>query len=121
MKRLTFVLVVLAAASSAAFCVLCAPGVEAGRAGVRLVTREVALGREQAGELKGTRSVSPDRRHVAFVSKVEGGEAAYVDGVAGKTYPAVASDPLSEAGLGSPFTFSRDGRRAAYVVNLSNT
>jgi len=120
MKRLTFVLVVLAAASSAAFCVVCVPTVEARRAGVRLVTREVALGREPAGELKGTRTVSRDRRHIAFVAKVAGGEAAYVDGVAGKTYPAVASDPLSEAGRGSPFTFSRDGRHAAYVANLSN-
>src|SRR5215207_11246321 len=119
MKRLNFALVVLAAASSAAFCVVRAPGVEAGLAGVRLVTREVALGRGRAGELKGTRTVSPDRRHVAFVAKVAGGEAAYVDGVAGRAYPAVASDPLSEAGTGSPFTFSRDGRRAAYVVNLS--
>ncbi len=87
---------------------------------MRLSTREVALGRAQPGELKGTRTVSHDRRHVAYVAKVAGGEAAYVDGVAGKTYPAVASDPLSEAGLGSPFTFSRDGRRVAYVVNLSN-
>lgn len=119
MKRLTFVLVALAAASSAAFCVLCAPAVEARRVSVRLVTREVSLGRVHAGELKGTRTVSPDGRHVAFVAKVEGGEAAYVDGVAGKTYPAVASDPLSEAGLGSPFTFSRGGGRAAYVVHLA--
>ena len=120
MKRLTFVLVVLAAAPSAAICVVRAPArAEAGRAGVRLVTREVSLGRAAAGELKGTRAVSPDGRHVAFVAKVEGGEAAYVDGAAGKTYPAVASDPLSEAGPGSPFTFSRDGRRVAYVANLS--
>ena len=120
MKRLTFVLIVLAAASSAAFCVVCVPKVEAGRAGVRLVTREVPLGREQAGEMKRTRTVSPDHRHVAFMAKVEGGEAAYVDGVAGKTYPAVASDPLSESGPGSPFTFSRDGRHVAYVAHLSN-
>ncbi|HWS89509.1 MAG TPA: hypothetical protein VN282_21235 [Pyrinomonadaceae bacterium] len=119
MKRQTVVLVALAAASSAAFCVLRAPSVEAGGAGVRLVTREVALGRVHAGELKGTRTISPDRRRVAFVAKVAGGEAAYVDGVASRTYPAVASDPLSEAGLGSPFTFSRDGRHVAYVVNLS--
>jgi Tol biopolymer transport system component len=120
MKRLTFVLVVLAAASSAAFCVVCATRVEARRAGVRLVTREVTLGRAPAGGSKGAPWVSPDHRHVAFVAKVEGGEAAYVDGVAGKTYPAIASDPLSEAGRGCPFTFSRDGRRVAYVVNLSN-
>jgi hypothetical protein len=120
MKRLAFVLVVLAAALSAAFCVVCAPRVAARRAGVRLVTREVALGREQAGELKGTRTVSPDRRHVAFVAKVANGEAAYVDGVKGKTYPAVASDPLSEAGPGSPFTFSRGGGRVAYVAHLSD-
>ena len=120
MKRLTVVLVALAAASTAAFCVLCAPKADAGRATLRLVTREVSLGRVQAGELKGTRTVSPDRRRVAFVAKVKGGEAAYVDGVAGRTYPAVASDPLSEAGLGSPFTYSRDGSRVAYVVNLSN-
>jgi hypothetical protein len=119
MKRLTFLLVALAAATSAAFCVLCAPTVTAKRAGLRLVTREVSLGRLQADELRGTRTVSPDRRRIAFVAKVEGGEAAYVDGVKGKTYPAVASDPLSEAGLGSPFTFSRDSRRVAYVVNLS--
>lgn len=115
MKRLTVALVVLAAASPAAFCVLRAPGVEAGRPALRLVTREVSLGRVHAGELKGTRTVSPDRRHVAFVAKVAGGEAAYADGVAGKTYPAIASDPLSEAGTGSPFTYSSDGRRVAYV------
>jgi hypothetical protein len=120
MKRLTFVLVVLAAASSAAFCVVCASKVEAGRAGLRLVTREVALGRAPATARNGAPWVSPDRRHVAFVAKVEGGEAAYVDGVAGKTYPAVASDALSEAGTGCPFTFSRDAR-AAYVVNLSDS
>ncbi|MFL6332523.1 MAG: TolB family protein [Pyrinomonadaceae bacterium] len=120
MKRLTFVLVVLAAAPSAAFCVLRAPKVEAGRAAVRLVTREVSLGREQAGELKGTRAVSPDRRHVAFVAKVANGEAAYVDGVAGKPYPSIANDPLSEAGTLHPFTFSRDGSRVAYVAILSD-
>src|ERR1044072_9775505 len=119
MKRLTVVLVVLAAASSAAFCILCAPRVGGGRARARLVRREVSLGRVQAGELNGTRTVSPDRRHVAFVAKVAGGEAAYVDGRAGKTYPGVANDPLSEAGLGSPFTFSRDSRRGAYAANLS--
>ncbi|MFL6255500.1 MAG: TolB family protein, partial [Pyrinomonadaceae bacterium] len=121
MKRLTFALVALAAASSAAFCLVCAPRVAARRAGVRLLTREVALGRVHAGELKGTQTISPDRRHVAFVAKVEGGEVVYVDGVAGKTYPSIASDPLSEAGTGSPFTFSRDGRRVAYVAHLSNT
>ncbi len=119
MKRLTFVFAVLSVVAS--LCVVCAPlRVEARRPAPRLSTREVALGRTQAGELKGTRTVSRDRRHVAFVAKVANGEAAYVDGVKGKTYPAVASDPLSEAGLGSPFTFSRDGRRAAYVVNLSD-
>lgn len=119
MKRQTFVLVVLAAASTAAFCVLCAPGVEAGRAGVRLVTREVTLGRVPAGGPKVRPWVSRDHRHVAYIAKVEGGEAAYVDGRVGKTYPAVANDPLSEAGAGNPFTFSRDGRHAAYVVQLS--
>jgi hypothetical protein len=118
LKRQTFLLVLLAAALSAAFCVVCAPRVGAKRAAVRLVTREVSLGRAHAGELKGTRTVSPDRRHVAYVAKVEGGEAAYVDGVAGKTYPSVASDPLSEAGLGSPFTFGREGARVAYVAHL---
>ena len=119
MKRLSPLLAVPAIAFAASLCVVCAPTrAAAKRAAVRLVTREVSLGREQAGELKGTRTVSPDRRRVAFVAKVAGGEAAYVDGVAGKTYAAVASDPLSEAGLGSPFTFSRDGRHAAYVVRL---
>ena len=121
MKRLTFVLVVLAVASAATLCFVCAPlEVEARRPALRLVTREVPLGREQAGELKGTRTISPDRRRVAFVAKVSGGEAAYVDGRAGKTYSAIASDPLSEAGLGSPFTFSREGGRVAYVAQLSN-
>lgn len=120
MKRLNFVLVVLGVAAAATLCDVCAPSrVEARRAALRLVTREVSLGREHAGELKRTRTISPDRRRVAFVAKVEGGEAAYVDGVAGKTYPGVASDPLSEAGTGSPFTFSRDGRRVAYVAHLA--
>lgn len=89
------------------------------RQAVRLVTREVSLGRDHPGELKGTRTLSPDHRHVAFVAKVAGGEAVYVDGVAGKTYPMIANDPLSEAGVGSPIVFSRDGSRAAYVADLS--
>ncbi len=118
MKRQSFVLALLSVA--AALCVVCAaPRAGARGAGVRLSTREVALGRVHAGELKGTRTVSPDRRRVAFVAKVAGGEAAYVDGRAGKTYPSIASDPLSEAGTGSPFTFSRDGRRVAYVAHLA--
>src|ERR1044071_4918990 len=111
MKRLTVVLALLAAASSAAFCVQRAPKAEARRADVRLVTREVPLGRVPAGELKEMRTVSPDRRHVAVALKVGGGEVVYVHGRAGKTSPAVANDPISEAGLGKPFTFSRDGRR----------
>jgi hypothetical protein len=120
-KRLTFVPAVVALVSAALLCVAASMprAVEARRPALRLVTREVSLGRVHPGELKGTRTVSPDRRRVAFVAKVTGGEAAYVDGVAGKTYPAVASDPLSEAGLGSPFTFSPDGRRVAYVAHLS--
>ncbi|MET0647289.1 MAG: hypothetical protein ABW208_11755 [Pyrinomonadaceae bacterium] len=119
MKRQSFVLALLSVV--AALCFVCAElrAGAAGRAGVRLVTREVALGRVHAGELKRTRTTSPDRRRVAFVAKVVGGEAAYVDGRAGKTYPAVASDPLSEAGTGSPFTFSRDGQRVAYVAHLA--
>lgn len=117
-ERLTPLLVMLAAVAAAALCVVCAPPAEGRRPALRLVTREVSLGRAHAGELKGTRTVSPDRRHVAYVAKVRGGEAVYADGVAGKTYPAIASDPLSEAGTGSPFTYSRDGRRVAYVAHL---
>ncbi|MBV9928461.1 MAG: hypothetical protein JOZ96_25825 [Acidobacteria bacterium] len=118
MKRQTLLLVALAAASSAAFCVLRAPCVEAKRGAVRLVTREVPLGREPAGGPKVRPWVSPDRRHVAYIAKAAGGEAAFVDGRMGKTYPAVANDPLSESGTGNPFTFSRDGR-AAYVADFS--
>jgi hypothetical protein len=120
MKQPTFALLVLAAASSAAFCVPRAPKVEARRAGLRLVTREVSLGRAPEGGPRVGPWVSPDRKHVAYAAKVAGGEAAYVDGVAGKTYPAVASDPLSEAGPGSPFTFSRAGGRVAYVAHLGD-
>lgn len=118
MKRQTPVLVLLAAASSAAFCVLRAPQVEARREGLRLVAREVSLGRVPAGAPGVKPWVSNDRRHLAFVAKVAGGEAACVDGRTGKTYPSIANDPLSESGTGNPFTFSRDGR-AAYVVSLS--
>ncbi|HEX8119287.1 MAG TPA: hypothetical protein VF521_18560, partial [Pyrinomonadaceae bacterium] len=100
------------------FCVL--PSVEAGRAGLRLNTREVSLGRAPSGGPKVKPWVSNDRRHLAFIAKVAGGEAAFVDGRTGKTYPAIANDPLSESGTGNPFTFSRDGRHAAYVVSLSN-
>jgi hypothetical protein len=121
MKRLSFVQTVPAVVAAALLCAVFAPprAEATRRPALRLVTREVSLGREHTGELKGTRTVSPDRRRVVFVAKVAGGEAVYVDGVAGKTYPAVASDPLSEAGLGSPFTFSPDGRRVAYVANFA--
>lgn len=89
------------------------------RGGVRLVTREVPLGRAHPGELKDTRTLSPDRRHIAFVAKVPGGERVVFDGAAGKVYPMIANDPLSEAGTGSPITFSPDGRRYVYVAHLA--
>ena len=89
------------------------------KGGVRVMTREVSLGRAHPGEMSETRSISPDRRRIAFVAKVAGGESVVVDGVAGKTYPMIANDPLSEAGLGSPITFSQDGRRVAYVAYLA--
>ncbi|HEX7174122.1 MAG TPA: hypothetical protein VF240_02395, partial [Pyrinomonadaceae bacterium] len=118
LKKSFFATAVVAVASALLFCAAqtTSPAPAKRRAQVRLLTREVSLGRIHPGELKETRTLSPDRRRIAFVAKVAGGEAVFVDGVAGKTYPSVENDPLSEAGPGSPITFSPDGRRVAYVA-----
>jgi Tol biopolymer transport system component len=86
------------------------------RHSVELVTREVSLGKAHPGEIKKTRTLSPDRRHIAFVAKDAGGEFVVVDGVAGKKYAAITRDPISESGESFPIIFSPDSGRVSYVV-----
>jgi Tol biopolymer transport system component len=86
------------------------------RASVRLVTREVSLGKVNAGEIAKTRTLSPDGRRVAFVAKVATGESVFVDGKPGKTYAQIARDPFSESGDSFPILFSPDSKRVACVA-----
>ncbi len=85
-------------------------------AGVRLITREVPLGKSQPGEVAYSRVISDDQKHIAFTVKTNGGEFVMVDGVAGKTYTSILRAPLTEAGVQQQIKFSPNGRRVAYVA-----
>ena len=78
---------------------------------VRLITREVSLGKSQPGEVEYSRVISDDQKHIAFTVKTSGGEFVMVDGVAGKTYTSILRVPLTEAGVQQQIKFSPDGRR----------
>ncbi len=92
------------------------PPMQAGAKRVRLVTREVSLGKQHPGEIKQTLTLSPDNKRVAFVAQGVGGEFVVVDGVAGKHYATITRDPINESGISLPIVFSPDSRRVAYVA-----
>src|SRR5215831_18338815 len=85
-------------------------------AGVRLITREVSLGKLPPGEVEHSRVISADQKHIAYTVKTSDGEFVMVDGVAGKTYTSILRVPLTEAGVQPQIKFSPDGRRTAYVA-----
>lgn len=47
---------------------------------VRLITHEVSLGKSQPGEVKYSRVISGDNRHIAYTVKTNDGEFVMVDG-----------------------------------------
>ena len=83
---------------------------------VRLITHEVSLGKSQPGEVKYSRVISSDEKHIAYTVKTNDGEVVMVDGVAGKTYTSIPRVVLTEAGIKQQIKFSPDGRRVAYVA-----
>jgi Tol biopolymer transport system component len=83
---------------------------------VRLITREVSLGKLQPGEVEYSRVISSDQKHIAYTVKTNDGEFVMVDGVAGKTYTSIPRVVLTEAGIKQQIEFSPDGRRVAYVA-----
>jgi Tol biopolymer transport system component len=83
---------------------------------LRLITREVSLGKSHPGEIEHSRVLSNDDKHIAYSVKTNDGEFVMVDGVAGKTYTSIPRYPLTEAGIQEQIKFSPDGRRVAYVA-----
>ncbi len=83
---------------------------------LRLIAREISLGKSHPGEVKYSRVISNDDKHIAFTVKTNDGEFVMVDGVAGKLYTSIPRVGLSEAGIKQQIKFSRDGRRVAYVA-----
>jgi hypothetical protein len=83
---------------------------------LRLVTREVSLGKPHAGEIRLSREFSPNGLHVAYSVRTAEGEFVVVDGAAGRTYTEIPRYPLTEAGVESQIIFSPDGGRVAYVA-----
>jgi len=56
---------------------------------MRLITREVSLGKPHVGEIKYSRVISSDDKHIAYSVKTNDGEFVVVDGVADKTYTSI--------------------------------
>ncbi|MEP6920353.1 MAG: hypothetical protein ABI967_04445 [bacterium] len=83
---------------------------------VRLITREVSLGKPQPGEVKYSRVISSNEKHIAYTVKTNAGEFVMLDGVAGKTYTSIPRVGLSEAGIKQQIKFSPNGRRVAFVA-----
>jgi Tol biopolymer transport system component len=83
---------------------------------VRLITREVSLGKSNPGEVKYSRAISRDQKHIAYTVKANDGEFVMLNGVAGKTYTSIPRVALSEAGIKGQIRFSPDGNRVAYVA-----
>lgn len=63
---------------------------------VRLITREISLGKIQPGEVEYSRALSSDKKHIAYTVKTKDGEFVAVDGVARKTY---TNDPVAAVTL----------------------
>jgi Tol biopolymer transport system component len=84
----------------------CAQRVREGE-GIRLLTREVSLGKIHPGIIVESLTVSPDGKHFAYVARRGGKWFVVVDGKEGKEY--------DEIGEGTPI-FSPDSKHFAYVA-----
>lgn len=83
----------------------------------KLAITEVSLGKLPANAVKYSMVISPDGRHIAYVTKDDDGKRVVVDGVNGKLYPDIPEVRLSEAGRPSEIRFSPDSKRVAYVAS----
>ena len=73
---------------------------------IRLITKEVSLGKLQPGIVGESVVASPDSKRVAYVAQRDGEWLAVVDGIAGEEYDYI--------GLGG--FFSPDSKRVAYAA-----
>jgi hypothetical protein len=83
----------------------------------KLAITEVSLGKLPSNAVKYSIVISPDGRHIAYVTKYDNGKRVVVDGVEGKLYPDIPEVRLSEAGRPSEIRFSPDCKRVAYVAS----
>lgn len=86
----------------------------------RLLTKEVSLGKLPPNAVKYSMVISPDGKHIAYVTKQDNGKRVVVDGVEGKLYPDIQEVRLSEAGRPAEIRFSPDSERVAYVASRDN-
>lgn len=85
-----------------------------------LLTKEISLGKLPPNAVKYSMVISPDGRHIAYVTKNDNGKRVVVDGVEGKLYPDIPEVRLSEAGRPAEIRFSPDSKRVAYVASRDN-
>lgn len=83
----------------------------------RLLTKEVSLGKLPPDAVKYSLVISPDGKHIAYVTRYDNGKRVVVDGVEGKLYPDIPEVRLSEAGRPAEIRFSPDSKRVAYVAS----
>lgn len=92
-------------------------GGESAEPGRTFTATETSLGKQLAGFVEGSAVVSPDGNHVAYIVRQGSSKFVVMDGRAGRPYPDIPEQPLTERGRDPQIRFSPDGKRLAYVAH----
>ncbi|MGH9764861.1 MAG: TolB family protein, partial [Blastocatellia bacterium] len=81
---------------------------------------ELSLGTIDQGWIDYSLAISPDGKHLAYVAKRENGRCVVLDGHAGRTYPDIPEQHLTERGRDPQIRFSPQGGHIAYVARRAD-
>ena len=82
---------------------------------------EVSLGTIDPGWIDYSLAISPDGKHIAYAAKREKGKCVVLDGHAGRTYPEIPEQHLTERGRDPQIRFSSQGGHITYVARRADS